>query len=179
MIFLDLGSTRGGEIRQALNAGFEVHAFEPNLNFKYALEAFEKTATINYAAAWDKDGTEKLWGMAAAWEDELGNSLIKEKQNVSKERFMEVPTINLGRYLKELDKDIDVMKINTEGAEYIILESILDNFDPKRIKRWFVEDHKNYIPDESWRAHKDKILERLKNENIILEDWHGDSLRAL
>lgn len=172
-ILIDIGAMNGKEIIWALKEGYEVHAFEPNPNMKEKLKPYENIATINYAAAWNKDGTAPLYRMATSEPGEDGVSLIKEKTNVGKENFVEVPTINIGLYLKKLNKDIDILKINAEGAEYIIIESILEHFDYKRINRWLVEDHANYIKSEEWEKHKNKVLAHLSYLDIKLENWNG------
>ncbi len=171
--FIDIGSMNGEEIEWAINHEYEVHAFEPNPNCKKYLQQYEDKATINYVAAWNKDGIAKLYLMATLEPGEDGVSLVKEKTNVNKEKYIEVPTINIGRYLKELNKDITTLKINAEGAEYIILESILDNFNCKRIGIIFIEDHENYIKSDEWLKKKNEILERCEKLEIKIKDWKG------
>jgi len=168
---IDIGSYKGGEIKWGLENGYEVHAFEPNTNCKQYLEQYEDKAIVNYSAAWNEDGFAKLHLMFNPEPGEDGVSLIKEKQNVSQERVTEVPTINMGLYLQNLDKDIDILKINSEGSEYIILESIYKHFDMKRINKIFVEDHANYITSESWEEHKNMVLKMLSNDGIIIKPW--------
>lgn len=163
----------GREISWGIDHGYEVHAFEPNPNCKKFLEQYETLATINYAAAWDTDGEVVLHLMGTSEGGEDGVSLIKEKTNVSQERVIVTPAINIGKYLRKLDKDIDILKVNAEGAEYVILESILDEFDYTRINRWLVEDHANYIRSEDWRQKKEEVLARLRNLAINIEDYHG------
>lgn len=172
MVYCDIGSMDGREIAWALERGYEVHAFEPNPNCKKYLEQYEDRAVINYAAAWNEDGVAPLYKMFNPEPGEDGVSLINEKQNVGND-YYEVPTINIGRYLKDLDKDIDVLKINAEGAEYVILESILNEFNYKRIKEWLVEDHANYITDTKWIEKKNEVLNRLNSLGINLVDYKG------
>lgn len=171
---IDIGSMHGEEIRWGVQNGYEVHAFEPNPHLKdYLFFEFAdaRNTFINYAAAWDEDGEVVLHLMFGEEPGEDGVSVIKEKSNVSESKLMVVPSVNTGLYLKKLDKDIDILKINAEGAEYIILQSILDNFDYKRIKHWLVEDHSSYFEQGEWHDMKAKTLARLYSLGIKLEDY--------
>lgn len=164
-LLVDIGSFKGEEIKWGLEHGYEIHAFEPNPHMKPFLEIFEDQATINYAAAWNRNGSGNLFLMASPEPGEDGISMIEEKTNVGGEPVL-VPTVDIGRYLRVLDKDIDILKINAEGSEYVILESILDNFDLKRVRKLLVEDHEGYISSEKWTKHKELILKRINDLQI-------------
>lgn len=176
-VFIDIGAFKGEEVKWAVEHDYEVHAFEPNINMKKYLESYEDKATIHYAGAWNEDGTSNLHLMRNPEPGEDGLSLMKEKDNVSKVNYVEVPVINIGKYLKKLDKDIDIIKINAEGAEYVIIESILDHFPANRIREWWVEDHERYI--YNWYDHKKEVLKKLENNNIKINAWRSvDNLIA-
>ena len=169
MLFVDIGANDGYEIAHAMKEGFEVVAFEPNLQYAPLLNYFAtQGAEIIYAAAWDKDGEAEFYLQEG--ESQVGASLIKEKTNVKQEGVM-VPTVCLGCYLKQLDKDVEVLKIDAEGAAYRIIESVLDHFDYRRIKHWWVEDHEKYIVSQEWSEHKQKVLKRINELGINLDDW--------
>lgn len=170
-VFIDIGSYKGEELKLALELGYEVHCFEPNPAMKYFLSPYEGRAIINYAAAWHEDGIAKLYSMIKGDVSEMSLSLIHEKTNINKDSYIEVPTINIGRYLKELDKDIDLIKIDAEGAGYHIINSIIDQFDVTRIREWKVEDHSGLI--YTWKDHRDWVLEKVKTNGIILNPWKG------
>lgn len=177
-VYIDIGSYDGAEIRLALDRGYEVHAFEPNPRMRPALAEFGNRAIINHAAAWQSDGTAVLHAMRSPEleTNEQGLSLIDEKTNIDREKGEEVPTINIGRYLRELDKDIDVIKVDAEGSEYVILESILSEFDPRRIGRWYVEDHSHYIDDPRWHAHKLSVQKLLKTAGVEIQAWANQDI---
>lgn len=176
-VYIDIGSYDGYEMKNALEDGYEVHAFEPNPEMKKYLAPYENIAYINYSAAWSEDGEMPFYARSVNEIDnhdkDQGRTLVREKSNINKESFDMVKTINIGRYLKNLDKDIDILKIDTEGGEYVILESILDNFDTKRIKTWKAEDHGDRIPSPEWHLHKEKVLNRLNSLGIVVEDWNN------
>ena len=160
----------GQELERELANGYEVHSFEPNPKHRDVLKKYEDRATINYAAAWTYDGEVEFYSNEDSPDRDVSSTLVQENSN-ARTNIGKVPCINIGRYLKDLDKDIDVLKIDAEGAEYHIIESILDNFDPKRIKQWRVEDHEGYIRSQDWIDYREKVLNRLKDLNINLEQW--------
>lgn len=168
-VFIDIGSHEGQELKQALAEGYEVHCFEPNVEMKKHLAPYESQATINYAAAWDQDGFAKLYMRSDMNDNGMSLSLINEKTNIDHDASMLVPTINIGLYLKRLDKDIDIIKIDAEGAEYHIIESILGIFGGSRIREWLVEDHSDRI--YTWKDHRDKILTKVAGAGITLKPW--------
>lgn len=177
-LFIDIGSHRGDEIAWALEKGYEVHAFEPNIKLRPRLLKFEGRAVINYAAAWDENGKARLYEKSESElpgiNSEQGRTLIREKININKKVYDEVFTINIGRYLKDLDQDIDILKIDAEGAEYVILQSILsEGFELKRVRRILMEDHEGYIGDGKWLEDKARVLHTLRGMSINIEEWRG------
>lgn len=171
--FIDIGSHTGEEIEWALDHGYEVHAFEPNPHLRDKLiERFgdNPNCKINFAAAWNEDGESELYLQddREGNSSEMGVSLIREKMNVLRKNVL-VQTVNIGKYISNLERDIDIIKIDAEGAEYIIIESILDWIGPYKIKNWWVEDHSQYI--YNWHDRRKEILERLEREKIIIQPW--------
>ena len=57
-----------------------------------------------------------------------------------------VAIVDLTRYIFELDKDIDILKIDVEGAEVDLLRDLLDTGIAKEIPFIFVETHEQKIP---------------------------------
>ncbi len=168
-VFIDIGSHQGEEIEWALEHDYRVHAFEPNPRMKGYLSKYEPSITMNYAAAWNEDGRVKLFQKNMDWDNDQGLSVMEDKTNIDKQNFIEVPSINIGQYLERLNMDIDILKIDAEGAEYEILDSIYAHFDPKRIKHLLVEDHSDLI--YNWHDHKKRVLEKYSNRGVIIKPW--------
>ncbi len=81
------------------------------------------------------------------------SSVIARKRDVTAENAVEVRQIDFIRYLENLNEEIGVLKIDIEGAEVELLESLLERPDIlKRIDHIFAETHENGIP-----AHKHRI----------------------
>ena len=81
------------------------------------------------------------------------SSVIAEKRNLTEEDAVEVRQIDFIRYIEGLDEEVGVLKIDIEGAEVELLESMLDRLDVlARIDHIFAETHENGIP-----AHKSRV----------------------
>ena len=81
------------------------------------------------------------------------SSLLAIKSNVTEKKAVEVRQIDFIRYLKELNEDIGILKIDIEGAEVDLLESLLNRPDIlKRINHIFVGTHESRIPGHEPRV---------------------------
>ncbi len=103
----------------------------------------------------------------------ISSSVISDKRDIAQENTVEVRQIDFIRYLENLDEEIGVLKIDIEGAEVDLLESLFDRPDILAcIENIFVETHEKRIP-----AHKQRIyaLDE-KSQNIerpyINLSWH-------
>lgn len=163
MIAIDVGACQGRFIDKFPE--YKIHAFEPHPDLANKLKQKYPNAVINHAACWSYTGWEKMYLHKNGLLE--GSSLITRKTNLSQD-YISIPTINLGIYLQQFD-EVEVLKIDAEGAEYVILESILDNYDPAKIKRYLVEDHERKINDLSWKYHKEEVLAKMSG--IEIENW--------
>jgi FkbM family methyltransferase len=167
-VFIDIGAHFGLEIEWALNHGYEVYAFEPNPIMGQVLTKYQDRAFISYTAAWKEDGFMPLYDGVDAMNE--GASLYPEKTTTTRDSII-VQTTDIGRFLRNLDKDIAILKINAEGAEYDILDSIVEHSVIRRIQKIWVEDHEAKIPSVEWREHKQGILKWLRAMGITVIDW--------
>lgn len=166
-VAIDIGACQGRFIDIALRGGMTVHAFEPNPTLAKQLSEKYPNVIVNQAAAWDGDGTARLYLHRAKNID--GSSLIAAKSNVG-EDYIEVPTVTIGKYLQQFSH-VHVIKIDAEGAEYRIIESILNHYGHEKIDRWLVEDHERKIADKAWKDHKQEVLQQLKDRSLKLFNW--------
>ena len=81
------------------------------------------------------------------------SSVIGGHRHISEEGAVEVRQIDFIRYLEALDEEVGVLKIDIEGAEVDLLESLLERPDIlTKIDHIFAETHEELIP-----AHKPRI----------------------
>lgn len=175
-IFIDCGANIGQETIPAAQKGAIVYAFEPNIHAYNALVEATKDFSDVYCfnqGVLDKNDTMKLYYHESSDADEVmwstGSSLVKEKKNVSKEKFIEVEVIDLVEFIEKLDKDIKILKIDVEGAEYDILEKLITSPVLSRIGQVLVETHAEKIPE--LREKDAAIREKVKHIGNINLNW--------
>lgn len=76
-----------------------------------------------------------------------------------------VPCIDLARFIRELPEDEIVLKLDAEGAEYELLEHLLETGEIKRVSRLLIEWHHR---DEGKRRH---AIEMALREHCQVEQW--------
>lgn len=113
---------------------------------------------------------------SGADENQHGASLYAVKTTIRADLRIKVQTMNIGTFLLRLNRDIAVLKINAEGAEYEILESIGAHFGFLPIHNIWVEDHAEKIVSKVWHEQKERVLSRL-GDRII--PWKPELLEAL
>ena len=178
-IALDLGANVGKiSIILAKKAG-KVYAFEPDpwafQQLKNNISRYKNAHPIQAAAG----TTDELITMYRKTNYEnnpavasQATSIYKNKSNVDPHNKIEVQQIDVIRFMLDLDRDIDIIKMDIEGAEVPILESLLNSSIAERIHYIFVETHEFKVPGllERTDALRKKIS-KMKRPMIYL-NWH-------
>jgi FkbM family methyltransferase len=153
-ICVDLGANIGEVTNILSKSGAEVHAFEPNPDaFKKLQERFRDNSKIHIynKGALDKNTTMKLYmSPLSCYNKEYYSqmsSVYSSKINIDKNNFVEVDIIDFSDFLEKLNGNVDILKIDIEGAEYCILEKIIENNLYKKCKNILVETHEDRIPE--------------------------------
>lgn len=178
-VCIDLGANLGDTVSRLLTRAGHVHAFEPEpWTFSRLKSKFEgdPRVTLHNAAAGAKDGALRMMRDPAFRSDPDGasqgtsafRSLIWEKG--SPDAF-EAPVVDFCRFLRELDRPVDILKIDIEGGEVELLEALLDAPERKRVRYAFVETHEAQIPELRTRTEKLRARARSMAEPKIYLDW--------
>lgn len=173
-LFLDLGAGSGEEIAECLENGICVHSFEPNpFLFKRLKNLYNETPnlTLHHAAAWNKNGNRKLFAKNSFNEINGGCTLFGTKTNVSKKKFVRVETIDIGEYILGLGRDVDLLKIDVEAAEYVIIERVIESGAIEKVKNIYCEDHSRKMSDKSWRKHRIEVLDLCNRIGVKINQW--------
>ena len=175
-IVIDIGANEGQEIEALLPTGCEIHSFEPHpMFFKELYEKYAPLSNIhlNQSAAWKSNGKMTLYYKRGALARNGGASLIKDKTNLDLNLNVEVECIDIAKYISDLNREIDLLKIDAEGAEYEILNHLFETGAFQKIKNTYFEDHSRKIHSPEWCALKEAVLLKYKKNNTALNNWHG------
>jgi hypothetical protein len=89
---------------------------------------------------------------------------MKEKGNIDRGRSVEVEIIDLTEFIEGLDKNIDLLKIDIEGAECELLEKFIEKELYTKVAMTLVETHDGKIQGQKQKT--DKIRQMIKERGI-------------
>ena len=177
-VAIDCGANVGNVTALFAARHADVHAFEPNPTaYPFLSKRFADVPDVECtpAAVTLADGTAKLYLHRNAGSDPLkwsaGSSLYADKGNVDPDAAVEVRTIDLSRFIASLDRPVQVLKLDIEGAEIEVLGGLLDTGQLHQIPHVLVEMHDNKIP--SLERPGAELRARLRAERLdnVLLDW--------
>ena len=151
---IDLGANLGEITTRMAATGADVISFEPDPGAYSALEAATKNqsnVTLIPKAAGHKHDTLMLW-RSARWspDDPSGqtqsSSIVHRDNDSDDSNAIEVEVVDLIAFLEGLDRDVRILKMDIEGAEWEILNRLIDHPVLSRIDCIFVETHEREDP---------------------------------
>lgn len=176
-LVIDCGANIGNTVNLVTRRGVEVHAFEPNRHaFEILNKKFKHKREVHchHKAVSDQDGWMKLFYHINADDDEVkfstGSSLVADKPNVNKNKYEEVESIDLSKFINSLTRTVKILKIDIEGAEIQVLEEMIKDQTLHRVENLFVEFHDRKMPhltEASMRLRQQ--LGKFESLNIV--DW--------
>jgi FkbM family methyltransferase len=175
-IFIDCGAHCGESILEAkrrFGNDTKIYSFEANTNLaKGLIEYFESdpNVTVENKAAWIEDSFIEFY-LSTSWSD--GSSVYAEKGSggVSDNLLIRVPSIDLDAFINSFDKDdYIILKLDVEGAEYEILNKLMETGTINRINELHGEFHEN-IDKPEVKALENKVYSYLKDNNIKFNEW--------
>ncbi len=180
-VCVDCGANVGLITDIILRQGGVSYAFEPNPDAFYVLKRKYKKAencTLVQAAVADKDGKGEFYKNPLSPFD-VGASLYdyknssKESPNLAKEPY-DVKLVKLTNFLDEIlkkHKQIYLLKLDVEGAEFDIIEDIIKTGVYKNITHVVCETHARFFKDGKQRLkHVEDLIAKNNIFNIML-DW--------
>lgn len=192
VLFVDLGANLGQGYTwfknyfNTPNISFEL--FEPNPNCVKKLKQMEDVVngkvTLHPFGASKEEGSFDFYGLddTEGGKYSLGGSIVQEHNSSwytsSKERAIKVKMIDFSSYLESKSVKFDkiIVKMDIEGAEVELLETLLEKNTAKLISILYVEFHAKYQLEEYYlltKKREEKILKRLSNDtNVNVRIWH-------
>lgn len=174
-IVLDVGSNFGIVIDELQSCGCKIYSFEPHPIFYSMLQekhSENENVILSDSAVWNKTETKKFFFKRSFERLNGGATLMSEKTNITDKNLnKEVQCIDVLEVIDSIDSEIDVLKMDVEGAEYEILERLLQSNSINKIKSIYYEDHSRKFVNREWHEKKEKVLEEYKSRNIALNWW--------
>jgi len=169
-IFLDCGGHDGCSVRKWMNdpehSDFICYSFEPQPEMFPYYE--DLPTTLIPKAVWTEFGELPLYRAGKRWES---SSLLSGKITAPVRRVDTVECIDFSHWLREncTLRDRIVLKMDIEGAEYAVLEKMMDDGTIKMIDRLLIEWHGERcgIPKEE----HDRVVRRLKHFRLRGKHW--------
>jgi FkbM family methyltransferase len=176
--FIDCGAHCGESIlmaRHKFDPYITTISFEPIPYFASELKKIykgnENTHIVN-AAVWINDDIKKFY---ISTEITDGSSLLGEKINDVKDEsiYIDIPCVDLSTWIKNnfTEDDYVILKLDIEGAEYEVLNKMIDDGSIKLVNELWGEWHENSINDKRIDNLSDKIKTYFKENNIELKIW--------
>lgn len=171
-VFIDCGANVGQETVPVGNSGATVYAFEPEpIAFEILEEKVKGMPNVHIykKAVYSKSGKMKLFRDKEIDADPVlyseGSSLFSAKNNVNSDNYVEVDVIRLVDFIKDKKiKKIKVLKIDIEGAEYDLLNDLIDNGIHLITDIILLEFHAHKI--KNMKIKDDKLRDRMREEKI-------------
>lgn len=173
MLFIDIGG-HVGVYTEAFARCPGVHAvyvFEPNpVNLQVLHEKFDTNSNVHIipCAVGATNGHTKLYRFPDDLDKQSYNtgrsSILENNTNISRSFFYDVPIIKLSTFLQDNQIHyVDCMKIDVEGAEYDILEDLMDTGMINNIHQIILSEHR-FLFYGDYLIRAEQILQRLKRE---------------
>ena len=173
MIVIDLGGCVGVFTDEVLKNPEVTHVYcvEPlKVNYDHLEEKYkdEDRVSVFYCAISNFNGEAKFYKKQnpQGKTDYLscaGSSLKSDKKNVTN-KFDTVEVFTLEKFMLDNNiANVGILKVDTEGSEYDIIGSILDNIED--FDKIYYEDHVRKVP--SIRNDKERIEKEIISRGII------------
>ena len=169
--FIDCGAHCGESIltaKQKFGINTIVISFEPIPGLAKQLQEIYKdnpTVNIQNSAVWINDSVRKFY-LSEEYTD--GSSLLTSLNNLKEEHYVKIPCFDLSSWIKNTftPNDYIILKLDIEGAEYEVLNKLIEDGTINMINEFWGEWHDMKIDDEYTLNLSKKVYKYLKDNNI-------------
>tara|TARA_Y100000592_G_C5443174_1_gene304551 strand:- start:740 stop:1357 length:618 start_codon:yes stop_codon:yes gene_type:complete len=174
--FIDCGAHCGESIltaKQRFGNDINVISFEPVPGLAKQLQKIHQddlTIQIQNSAVWINNDIKKFH-LSEAYTD--GSSLLNSLNNLRDDHYIKINCFDLSTWLLETftKEDYLILKLDIEGAEYEVLNKIIEDGTIKLVNEFWGEWHDMKINDEYTQSLAKKVYKYLKDNNIEFKEW--------
>ena len=184
--FIDCGAHCGESIiaaKQRFGNDIITISFEPIPGLAKQLQEIHKnnpTVHIQNSAVWINNEIKKFH-LSEEFTD--GSSLLNSLNNLRNDHYLSIPCFDLSLWIKESfsEDDYIILKLDIEGAEYEVLNKLIEDGTINMINELWGEWHDMKISDPHTLKLSKKVYQYLKDNNIEFKEWeihiptHGKS----
>lgn len=178
-VFVDLGAYNGDSVEQFRNwrklafpdkEVWDIYAFDPNPGFHDKWKTIQNPRTHFYQqAAWIED-CEKDFAI-----DEtglLGSTLMEGKRKVWEQGvFIKVECFDFSEWLAQYEEDYVVVKMDIEGAEFLVLDKMIKDGTIQIADKLLVEFHPNKVKEYT-TDDKNRLIKLIQDLGVDILEWH-------
>jgi len=164
-VFIDAGFHRGEELHYLKDIGCKVYGFETNpLHYNNIKRIYSNYKQIELFQNAVTNISGELIPCYYRKDGNFGSMSIEgSKSNISQESKILVESIKLSDFIISKNHDIiDFVKLDVEGAEYKVIEDLIDSGIISKIGAVFFEDHQNKIESKEWQEHRKIVIKKMK-----------------
>jgi FkbM family methyltransferase len=175
--FIDCGAHCGESIltaKQKFGLDTQIISFEPITFLAKQLQEIHKnneTIQIMNAAIWINDDVKKFYVSCDITDGSslLGNTI----NNLNESVYINIPCVDLSSWIKQtFTKDnYVILKLDIEGAEYEVLNKMIEDNTIGLIKEFWGEWHYDKISDSRTLELANKVYKYLSDNKINFQTW--------
>lgn len=174
--FIDCGAHCGESIlaaKQRFGNDIITISFEPIPGLAKQLEEIHKdnpTISIQNSAVWINNEVKKFH-LSEEYTD--GSSLLNSLNNLRDDHYLSIPCFDLSSWIKETftNDDYLILKLDIEGAEYEVLNKMIEDNTIKMVKEFWGEWHDMKISDKKTLEISKKVYKYLEDNKIEFKEW--------
>jgi FkbM family methyltransferase len=174
--FIDCGAHCGESIlmaKQRFGDDTTTISFEPVPYLAKQLQEIHEgdgSIYIQNSAVWIEDTTKKFF-ISDMYTD--GSSLLTNLNGLKEDQYVEISCFDFSSWLKNTfsKDDYIILKLDIEGAEYEVLNKMIDDNTMELVNEFWGEWHDMKIEDEHTHQLAQKVYSYLKDNNINFKEW--------
>lgn len=178
-VIIDLGANNGSFSRRVADIAAELHVFEPDpqtfASLSESLSGYQNVTLYNAAIGAFDGEIEFYRGMgfeSNPHSASLSSSIFAEHEGVEKTESLTVPQVGILSLLERIGKKVDLIKMDIEGSEVPVLETLLASPLSKEVSVILVETHEHVLPNLVERTFALRQRAAKISRPAINMDWH-------